>query len=515
MVDRAWGDALTNVVDEWRGLYQPTGDVGAVDYRNYGDAAPATAPAGGAAFPDYGGLGAGGTMPDYGGFGSTPAPLDMTGVSADNPDSLWGFYAQLQRATAPNWNAFGSPAQKPQPTATLPDAVHGDANKARGIDGTKQWDALIKRAAGEAGIPWQVIAAVMGVESEGQNLAPNSAGALGLMQVVPGYWQATADKFGGNLSDPYTNIRTGAEILKQLHDKWGTWDQAFAGYLGALSSDGTINGNKDANGTDGWAYVAAVENNLAALGYGQQSTTPTGNERLDKAVKAGMAMVGTPYVWGGATPADGGFDCSGLMQWIYAQAGVALTRTAEEQYNSTQRVSTPQVGDLIFFKDTYASDKTITHVGLFVGFDADGHPLMLQAPDIGQAIDVVRLDTDYWQQHFAGYGRVAMGADLSLGHRGLDAPARPGTPVAAVRAGHLLGAGHDADLGHYAVVFDGHRLYTYGHLAAGSVPMGEHVRKGGLIGHVGHASGYETGPHVHLAVHDLNGSPLNPLHYLD
>jgi hypothetical protein len=138
----------------------------------------------------------------------------------------------------------------------------GDPSGARGLDGTKQWQTMIERAANEAGIPWQVIAAIMGIESGGNNpgvVNPHS-GATGLMQIMPNIWGETAAKYGGNLKDPWTNIRTAADILKYNYDQYGDWGTAANAYLGF--------GPSDAHGTTGEMYVNLFNNNLAALGYG-------------------------------------------------------------------------------------------------------------------------------------------------------------------------------------------------------------------------------------------------------
>ncbi|MEV5339305.1 NlpC/P60 family protein [Streptomyces sp. NPDC052676] len=83
--------------------------------------------------------------------------------------------------------------------------------------------------------------------------------------------------------------------------------------------------------------------------------------RAAAAVAAARSALGKPYVWGAAGP--GGFDCSGLMQWSYAQAGVALPRTSQAQRAAGRQVPLSQArpGDLV----TYRSDAS--HVGMYVG----------------------------------------------------------------------------------------------------------------------------------------------------
>src|SRR5205814_8747018 len=94
-------------------------------------------------------------------------------------------------------------------------------------------------------------------------------------------------------------------------------------------------------------------------------------------VAVAQQYLGMPYAWGGASPATS-FDCSGLVQWSYAQVGVRLPRTAQMQFDATARVPTDQLqpGDLVFFRNTYYSPgEPITHVGIYLG---DGQ--MVNAP---------------------------------------------------------------------------------------------------------------------------------------
>jgi len=80
-----------------------------------------------------------------------------------------------------------------------------------------------------------------------------------------------------------------------------------------------------------------------------------------RVVSAALSEVGTPYVYGGAAP--GGFDCSGLVQWIYKQVGISLPRTAAEQATVGRPVSLNQLqpGDLLYYY------KPIDHVVIYLG----------------------------------------------------------------------------------------------------------------------------------------------------
>ena len=150
------------------------------------------------------------------------------------------------------------------------------------------------------------------------------------------------------------------------------------------------------------ASVAALFSAPAQPARPTLSVTPPANGSGSDVVAVAYTQLGMPYVWGGASPQTS-FDCSGLVQWAYGQVGVRLPRTAQMQYDATERVapSDLRVGDLVFFEHTYPGER-ITHVGLYVG-----QGRMLNAPTTG---DVVRempiFDDPYWRAHYAGAGRV-------------------------------------------------------------------------------------------------------------
>jgi cell wall-associated NlpC family hydrolase len=85
------------------------------------------------------------------------------------------------------------------------------------------------------------------------------------------------------------------------------------------------------------------------------------DSRAAAAIAAARSALGKPYVWGAAGPS--GFDCSGLMQWSYAHAGIHLPRTSQEQRYAGHQVplSQAQPGDLV----VYRSDAS--HVAMYVG----------------------------------------------------------------------------------------------------------------------------------------------------
>lgn len=90
-------------------------------------------------------------------------------------------------------------------------------------------------------------------------------------------------------------------------------------------------------------------------------TAGASSQRAAAAVAAARSAVGKPYVWGAAGPAS--FDCSGLTQWSYGQAGVAIPRTSQAQRSAGRQVPLSQArpGDLVVYRDD------ASHVGMYVG----------------------------------------------------------------------------------------------------------------------------------------------------
>ncbi len=147
---------------------------------------------------------------------------------------------------------------------------------------------------------------------------------------------------------------------------------------------------------------------VVSSGGGSSTAGPADASAATTAINAAMRYLGTPYAWGGGGsrgPGYGiapdtavyGFDCSGLTQYAYAQAGISIPRNSQSQYNALPKVSKAdlQPGDLVFW-GTGGSASRIYHVALYIGNNRVVH-----APESG---DVVKVST-MWNYDYAGAAR--------------------------------------------------------------------------------------------------------------
>ncbi|MEV2909930.1 NlpC/P60 family protein [Paenibacillus larvae] len=110
-------------------------------------------------------------------------------------------------------------------------------------------------------------------------------------------------------------------------------------------------------------------------------------------VSKATRQIGVPYLWGGASP--NGFDCSGLVTYIFKQQGINLPRTSSGMYGVGTSVSNPEQGDLVFFAD----GGKVFHVGIYVGGNQ-----FISATDDGVKID--SLGNRYWNKFYIGAKKV-------------------------------------------------------------------------------------------------------------
>lgn len=108
--------------------------------------------------------------------------------------------------------------------------------------------------------------------------------------------------------------------------------------------------------------------------------------------------LGTPYRWGGSTPA--GFDCSGFTSYVYAKFGVEMAHSTYSQYDGFERVARKNLraGDLVFFAG-------LGHVGIYMG-----NGRMIHSPRRGKSVEIVKLASGWYASGYVGAVRPAMPA---------------------------------------------------------------------------------------------------------
>lgn len=146
------------------------------------------------------------------------------------------------------------------------------------------------------------------------------------------------------------------------------------------------------NSTKGYMYADYVK-------LKTDSSSSSGTELGGQIVATAKQYLGVPYVYGGASP--NGFDCSGLVYYVYGQYGYKIQRVATAQYKSNGTAvskSDLQPGDLVFFSNDTGS---IGHVGMYIG---DGQFIHASSGK-GQVV-ISELDSYYYAEHYFGAKRI-------------------------------------------------------------------------------------------------------------
>jgi cell wall-associated NlpC family hydrolase len=150
------------------------------------------------------------------------------------------------------------------------------------------------------------------------------------------------------------------------------------------------------------AMFAGAALRPSAIHQDQANGRPAPTGRIQSVIQHALALLGTPYRWGG-TGTDG-FDCSGLVGYVFRSAlGIELPRVSRDMATSGQLISDRSKlspGDLVFFGTHHG--KRVDHVGIYVG---DGR--FLHAPRTGRDVTVSSLESGYWSDKYMEARRVA------------------------------------------------------------------------------------------------------------
>ena len=184
-----------------------------------------------------------------------------------------------------------------------------------------------------------------------------------------------------------------AEIQGQLASLG--YDVAADGDFGPATAEAVkafqVSRGLDADGLVGPSTYTAL------LGKAMPEVSRGSNVIGRRVVANSMQYLGVPYVFGGTTPS--GFDCSGYVRYVFANAGIYLPRTADAQYQCGYAVSTSELvpGDLVFFS-TYEAGPS--HVGIYLG---DGNFINASS---SRGVSIASLYSSYWGSCYIGARRV-------------------------------------------------------------------------------------------------------------
>lgn len=314
--------------------------------------------------------------------------------------------------------SFGAPVAVPAPAPIVGTTTDANVNLRKG-PGTKH--AVI------AQLPSGTTMEVIGQQSGWYRVA-TARGTVGW--VIDDFFSVAAPAAGSarvarstvtaTISQSRVNLRKGPDTRHASYGKMAAGTQ-----VEVLGRTGNWYQVRSPRGTIGWvasslltisanaaravpitsaalAAPTAAKQTPAAAAAAQPSSPAVASS--SDAGRLAQRYVGARYVWGGSSPR--GFDCSGLVQYVYRQIGVSLPRKASAQYAQTRgkrigSLGSLAPGDLVFFVRTTPA-RGITHVGLYVG---NGMMVTANSPRTG--VQKVSVYGRYWSSRFAGGVRPA------------------------------------------------------------------------------------------------------------
>ena len=208
----------------------------------------------------------------------------------------------------------------------------------------------------------------------------------------------------GRWRDLEPSRRSGVEFGLRFATLFGGSGERAAGTAtSAVGSDAAPTRPDDGTAADGPRLMTAAE--MASAERGTAIARADADSLLADVIEIAEGQMGTPYQYGGTGRGDDGFDCSGLIQYAYGQAGISLPRQSRDQARSGTAVPRSEAnlrpGDILTFAQ---SGRRITHVGLYIG---DGRFIH----SASQGVQISTLGTSdpngrWWYKRWIGVRRV-------------------------------------------------------------------------------------------------------------
>lgn len=127
------------------------------------------------------------------------------------------------------------------------------------------------------------------------------------------------------------------------------------------------------------------------------SSNTNSSSQANDLIGVAKSVLGTKYTWAGVSPSTG-FDCSGFIYWAFKESGQDIGRySTDGYYNRSYIVNKPEVGDLVFFENTYRSG--ISHMGIYLGNNQFIHA------GSSSGVTIANVNSSYWQKHFHSFKR--------------------------------------------------------------------------------------------------------------
>ncbi len=158
----------------------------------------------------------------------------------------------------------------------------------------------------------------------------------------------------------------------------GTSSSGSSSSSSSSSGSGSSGSGSSGSGSSGSSSSGSSSSGNSSSGNGSYGTNTSAAQKI---VAAAYSQLGVPYVYGGTTPGVG-LDCSGLVQYCYAAAGISLPRTSTAQGGSGIAVTDPQPGDIVCYSG---------HVGIYIG-----NGQMIHAPQTGDVVKIADVYGSPW-----------------------------------------------------------------------------------------------------------------------